>query len=218
MKKVRNYIIGFSLLVIFSILLAIIQAEAGVIGAFAIAVFTRICEKNVGGNAAVYLAESANITTVTVTAGEISALTMVSGKMFHEAQQDMDSLLHTQVGVGNASNVGYTHRVEMRFAKPSMALNTFRDSLAAANACGILAIVTDSNGESWLVGYNETDGANRPLRLKDDGMNTGVEALEEGAQAVTIALEGVNGYLSLPFDDTLKATIIAETATFITYA
>jgi len=105
----------------------------------------------------------------------------------------------------------------MRFAKPTTELNTFRDSLADASPCGILAIVTDGNGESWLVGYNETDGTNRPLRLVGDGLNSGAEPNEDNAQAVTIALEGVNGYLSLPFDDIEKAAIIGETATYITY-
>ena len=58
----------------------------------AIAAYTKSCTKNVGGNSAVYLTEAANITTVTVTSGEISAaITMGSGLTFHEVQADLDN-------------------------------------------------------------------------------------------------------------------------------
>jgi len=185
----------------------------------AIAAYTKACAKNVGGNSAVYLTEASNVTTVTVTSGEISAaITMASGKTFHEVQADLDSVVHTQEGVGNQSNISYTHRVEMTFAKPSVGLNTLRDSLADGSPCGIVAIVTDANGTSWLVGYNETDGTNRALYLATDSLNSGAEPAEEDGQAITVALECQSGYLSLPFDSTIGATITGESAAFITYA
>lgn len=184
----------------------------------AIAAFTKACSKNVGGNSAVYLTEASNVTAVTVSSGEITAaLTMASGKTFHEVQADLDSVVHTQEGAGTQQNIAYTHRVEMKFAKPSLALNTLRDSLANASPCGILAIVTDGNGTSWLVGYNATDGTNRALFLVTDSLNSGAEPAEDGAQAITIALECQSGYLSLPFDSTIGATITGGTAAFITY-
>lgn len=185
----------------------------------AIAAYTKACTKNVGGNSAVYITEAANLTTVTVTTGEISAaLTMDTGKTFHEVQADLDSVVHTQEGAGNQSNISYTHRVEMKFAKPSVGLNTLRDSLADGSPCGLLAIVTDSNGVSWLVGYNETDGTNRALYLVADSLNSGAEPAEDDSQLITVALECQTGYLSLPFDSTIGATITGESAAFITYA
>jgi len=184
----------------------------------ALAVYTKACEKNVGGNSAVYVAEVANVVSVTETAGEISAITMDTGKFFHEIQADLDSVVHTQEGAGTRSNIAYTHRVEMRFAKPSADLNTLRNELAAASACGILAIVTDGNGISWLVGYNSVDKFSRPLYLETDSLNSGAEPSEEDVQAVTLALVGITGYVSLPFDATLGAGIVGGTAVFITYA
>ena len=185
----------------------------------AIAAYTKACSKNVGGNSAVYLAEASSLTSVTVAAGEISAaLTMGSGLTFHEVQADLDSVVHTQEGAGNQSNIAYTHRVEMKFAKPSAALNTLRNSLADGSPCGVLAIVTDGNGVSWLVGYNETDGTNRALYLVADSLNSGAEPAEEDGQAITVALECQTGYLSLPFDATIGATITGGTAAFITFA
>lgn len=217
MKKILNIIGGILITIIGAIILAQISLEAGVIGAMAIAVYTKACEKNVAGNSAVYLVEAADLATVTITAGEISALTMDTGKTFKKVGADLDGIKRTQAGVGNASNIAYTHRVEMFFAKPSTALNTLRDSLSAASPCGILAIVQDANGNSWLVGYNATDLVNRPLRLVQDDDDSGNTPTDE-AQRATVSLEGVNGYLDLPFDSTLKATISGGTATFITYA
>lgn len=218
MKKYFNIATGLFVALICTIMMGAITIEEGGPALAAIAVYTKACEKNVGGNTAVYLTEATNISSVTVTSGEISALTMDSGKTFHKVAFDQDGAIHTQEGTGNANNISYTHRVEMYFAKPSTALNTFRDALAAASPCGILAIVQDANGNSWLVGYNETDEAERPLRLVADSLNSGQTPTDEDGQRVTIALEGVSGYLSLPFDDTLKATISGGTATFITYS
>ena len=183
----------------------------------AIATYTKTCAKNVGGNSAVYLTEAANINAVTVTSGEISAITMDTGKTFHQVQHDLDGATHTQEGAGTKQNISYTHKVELKFQKPSVALNTLRDSLADGSACGMLAIVTDGNGTSWLVGWNQTDGINRALYLEADNMTSGAEPSEEDGQAVTITLTCVNGYLALPFDSTLGAEISGGTATYITY-
>lgn len=185
----------------------------------AIASYSKACTKNVGGNSAVYITEASNLSAVTVTTGEITAaLTMDTGKTFQEVQANLDSVVHTQEGAGSQSNIAYTHKVEMKFAKPSLSLNTLRNSLADGSPCGILAIVTDGNGNSWLVGYNETDGTNRALYLVTDSLNSGAEPAEEDGQAITIALECQSGYLSLPFDSTIGATITGGSAAFITYA
>lgn len=217
MKKILNIFSVSLILLIGALVMGMITVEEGMTLS-AIAVYTKACEKNVGGNAAVFVTEASNLSSVTVTSGEISAITMASGETFHEAQADLDGVLHTQEGAGNANNIAYTHRVEMFFAKPSTALNTFRNSLADASPCGILAIVQDGNGNCWLVGYNETDGTNRPLRLVTDSMASGNSPTDEDSQRVTVAIEGANGYISLPFDATQKAAIAAESAAYITYA
>jgi len=183
----------------------------------AIATFTKVCSKNVGGNSAVYLTETANIDSITVTSDEVSVVTMDGEETFHEVKGQIDTIIRTEEGEGNASNIFYTHRVEIKFAKPSTELNVLRNALADASPCGIVAIVTDGNGESWLVGYNETDGVNRPLRLVQDALNSGAAPSEEDGQIVTIALEGTSGYVDLPFDDSLKADISGGTADFIDY-
>lgn len=217
--KALKTILGFLAFIVIVIVLAqVAEAEAGGVGlAMAIATYTKACEKNTGGNARVFIAEAPNVTAVTVTAGEVTAITMATGTFFEESQAEIDTVIRTEVAEGRRRNISYTHRVEMQFSKPSVDLSTFRDSLAAASPCGMCAIVQDSNGTSWLVGWNETDTANRGLFLVQDDTNSGALPSDEDGNVVTIAIETVSGYLDLPFDSTENAAIIGDTATYINY-
>ncbi len=213
--KALKTILGLLALIVIAIVLAQIAEAEGVVFAMAIATYTKVCEKNVAGNARVFISSAALVTSVTVTSGEITAITAATA--FKESQADIDSIIRTEVAAGTRSNISYTHRVEMKFQKPDLELNVFRDSLADASPCGMCVIVQDSNGECWLVGYNESDGTSRGVFLIQDDTNSGANPTEEDGNIVTLALETTSGYLDLPFDSTLTATILADTAAFIDY-
>lgn len=213
--KALKTILGVLALIVIAIVLAQIAEAEGLVLGMAIATYSKVCEKNVSGNARVFIAQMSGITSITVTAGEITAVTATTA--FKESQADIDSLIRTEVATGTRSNISYFHRVEMKFAGPDLALNTFRNSLADASPCGMAAIVQDSNGECWLVGWNDTDTTSRGLFLVQDDTNSGALPSDEDAQNVTVALETLSGYLDLPFDSTLTATIIADTAAFIDF-
>ncbi len=213
--KALKTILGVLTLLVIAIVLAQIAEVEGVVIGMAIATYTKVCEKNVSGNARVFIAEMSGITSITVTAGEITAVTATTA--FKESQADIDSLIRTEVATGTRSNISYVHRVEMKFQKPDLALNTFRNSLADASPCGMAAIIQDSNGECWLSGWNETDTTSRGLFLAQDDTNSGALPSDEDAQNVTVALETLSGYIDIPFDSTLTGTIIGDTAPFIDY-
>ena len=214
--KALKTILGFLTFVVIAIVMAqIAEAETDIGLAMAIAVYTKVCEKNVSGNARVFIASAALVTSVTVTAGEITAITATTA--FKESQADIDSIIRTEVAAGRRSNISYTHRVEMKFAKPDKALNVFRDSLTDASPCGMCAIVQDGNGACWLVGFNEADTTNRGLYVVQDDTNSGALPTDEDGNVVTIALETLSGYVDIPFNATLTATIIGDTAVFIDY-
>lgn len=218
MKKHTKSLIALLGFILVAVVLAMVmEQESGPILGMAIAVFTRLCVKNVSGNSKVFVTEAASLSSITITASEVAAITMATGLTFHEVQANIDGVGRTEEGAGSRNNISYTHQVQMFFNHPSTELNILRDSLTAASSCGILAIVQDANGECWLVGYNETDGTDRPLFVQQDNINSGLEAGEEDAQVDDIILETVSGYIDIPFDDTLKAAIIAETAVFITF-
>lgn len=217
MKKSIKIILALLSLVVIAIVIAQVgEIEGGAVYAMAIAVFTKACEKNTGGNTRVFLGEAANLSSVTITSGEVSAITMATGKSIFEIQADIDTVIRTDTGVGTRSNVSYTKRIEMQFMKPTKDLNTLSDSLTAASPCGIIAIVQDANGKSWLIGYNATDAANRGLFVVDDTVNSAAEPDADDGNIATIALETKSGYKDLPFDATENAAIIGDTATYIT--
>ena len=222
MKIYMKSILAFLSLVLIAVVLAQVSAEAGAAGglsyAMAIAVYTKACTKNTGGNSRVFYTEAANVSSVTVTAGEVAAaITMASGKTFHEVQAEIDTVIRTEVAAGRRTNISYTHRIEMKFGKPQTALNILSDALTDASACGLIAIVQDGNGNCWLVGYNETDTTNRGLYVVQDDTNSGAAPSDEEGNVVTIALETSSGFKDIPFDTSIKATIIGDSAAFITY-
>ena len=164
----------------------------------AIAVYTKACSKNTPGNSQIWIAEAPNITSITITAGEAAAFTMDSGKKFLEAQADIDKLTRSQEGTGTGSNISYLHKIEMVFSKLALGLNTFRDSLADASPCGMVAVTKDSNGTYWLTGWNANDLGNRGLELRTDNDTSGAAPTDEDSGASTITLETTSGSLDLP--------------------
>jgi hypothetical protein len=185
----------------------------------AIAVFARVCAKNVAGNSAVYLVEASSISAVTVTSGEITAaLTMGAGLTFKKVGADIDSIVRTEEEEGMGSNIKITHRIEMKFSKASKLLNALRTALHDASPCGIAAIVTDGNGTSWLVGWNQSDTNTRGLKYRSGTLGSGSEPAQEDGNVLAMTLEGTSGYVAIPFDATIGATITGGTAAFITYA
>ena len=64
----------------------------------AITKYPRACSRNSAGNSKVFLTEISNITSVTYTAGEVSAITMNASTKFHEIGADIDSIQFTQEG------------------------------------------------------------------------------------------------------------------------
>jgi hypothetical protein len=218
-KKHLNTGLALITMVLVAIVVAQIEMQSGLGIAMAIAVYTKACTKNVGGNTFIAVAEVASMTSFTVTAGEITAVTPNGVNRFHKADATIDTIVRTEEGAGNGNNIAYTHRIEIKTTKPSVALNTWRSSLADASPCGILAITADGNGTCWLTGYSIAEGFKRPLRLVSDSFTSGATPGDEAGQTVTIGLECVTGYVDIPFNSALSASIIAGTATaFITYS
>ena len=180
----------------------------------AIAAFARVCAKNVTGNLKVWIAETANMTTVTITSNEISA---VGGTgIFHRVQPTLDNLQRTEKVEGGAQGHKFTHELKMSFAKPSKNLKLFIESLIAATPCGMTAIILDGNGQAWMIGYNATDLKDRGLKLVDTGLDTGLAPGEDGKGQFDVTLRTLCSEMALPFDATQTAAIAGESATYLT--
>jgi hypothetical protein len=168
--------------------------------------YARSIVRNHPGNRHLFLTEVSNILDVTITSGEASAISMINGTSFKEIQADSDSIKRMEVGSGNASNFYIIHQVEFKCRKPRLALNTLIDSLADASACGIAAIVIDSNGLGWLIGWNETDEGTRALYLDEAEGDSARLPLDDGNRTA-IKLGCSSGYKDIPLDSTLIAYV-----------
>jgi len=178
--------------------------------------YNKICSRNVAGNTRIFLAEVPNVTAVTVTAGEISAITGAGA--FKEIQADTDTIIRTETKVEGKYNARFDARVEMKLGKQSLNLNTFLDSVANASPCGIFALIKDNNGTWWLVGYNESDLFSRGLKVSIDEMTSGAGFAEDGGGVSRVELFRNLAAPSMPLDATLSALIDAGTALFVDYA
>jgi hypothetical protein len=174
-----------------------------------IAIYTKTCSKNVTGNSQLWVAEAPNITSITITGGEVAAFTMDSGKKFLEAQVDIDKLTRAEEGTGTGTNVSYLHKIEMVFSRLALGLNTYVDSLADASPCGMVTVTKDSNGTYWLTGWNENDLGNRGLELRTDTTTSGAAPTDEDAGSSVVTLEALSGYKDLPLSSAGITSFIA---------
>ena len=182
----------------------------------AIAKYSKTCGKNVPGNSRLFFTEAANISSITITSNEISAITMTGTTKFHEFGADIDSIKFTIEGTGSAS-YSEVQKLEAKFSKKTTALITAKNSLLDAVACGVAIIRVDNNGSAWLSGYTAKDKNRRAYNKITTNFDTGAKPSDEGTAAYTITLEAEGFDDELAFDTTLNTAIVGGTATFIDY-
>ena len=182
----------------------------------AIAKYSKTCGKNVPGNSRLFFVEAANISSITVTSNEISAITMSDTTKFREFGADIDSIKFTIEGTGSAS-YSEVQKLEAKFSKKTTALITAKNSLLDAVACGVAIIRVDNNGSAWLSGYTVKDKNRRAYNKITTNFDTGAKPSDEGTAAYTITLEAEGFDDELSFDTTLTGAIVGGTATFIDY-
>lgn len=208
--KYSGYVVGIMLLLI--MIFPQWFLPAGVVGAFALAIFTQTCQKNVSGASRIFIAEKSVATAFTITSGEISAVTGTTPFMRVDAMQDSVSWTEAGELVG-LNNWKITNTIEFDVMPPSKDTNTFLQALIDGSPCGYFAIIQDGNGQYWVVGHNATDIRERPLRLNKQDHKTGKGLSEAEGNTVRITLMNECGGLALPLDATLNAAMDAGTST-----
>lgn len=208
--KAGGYIIGFALLAM--MLFPHYFLPAGVTGAFALAIFTQTCAKNVAGASKVFIAEKTVATAFTITSSEISAVTGTTPFMRVDAIQD--SVYWNEVGsrIG-LNNWKVANEVGFDVMPPSKDTNTFLQALIDGSPCGFFALIVDGNGKCWVIGHNATDVRERPLRLDGTDHKTGKGLNEVTGNTIPIKFSNECSGLALPLDSTLTAAVLAGTAT-----
>jgi hypothetical protein len=177
----------------------------------ALAIFTQVCAKNVSGASKILISDKATVTAVTITAGEVSAITGSNAFMKIDSIQDSLQWKQEESAVG-LYNAQIKNTIDFNVLPPSKTTNVLLQALLDGSPCGFYAIIIDSNGICWLVGHNATDPlGSRPLRSTKISHDTGKGlAVAEGNQ-VAIELSNDCSGLAIPFNAALIAAIVAGT-------
>ncbi len=188
----------------------------------AFASFLKSCVRNTPGNQyQVYLAPVASITSITLTSGEVSTVTMNSTAKFQRAQGKLDTVQYTsEATMGNTLNVAQT--LKMGFDKMTSALNTWvygTDGIADSVVCGMVAIHVDGNGQGWISGISPAavEGALRPYQSAAFNFDSATAPTEDGRGNLNCITYKERGSTCYPFDSTINGTIVGGTATFINW-
>ena len=182
----------------------------------ALAKFAKTCAKNTPGNSKVFLAQVADVTSITVSSGEVSAVTMGSSLKFGQFGADTDTIQYTHEGKGGTT-YAMTYNLIMKFSKKTKTLVAAVDTLRAAIPCGIVAVRQDANGQCFLSGWNDIDKGGRPYNTLTDSFDSGTKPDDEGANSYTVTLTGMSGYDEIPFDSALTTGIVGGSAAYLDY-
>ena len=160
------------------------------------------CEASMGGIREAYIANFSDVTGVTVTEGQITAITMAESAKFKKYyfKRDTSSFTST-LNVDPANGVNYVSTdIVLLFTRMD---TTKRTEVAALSTNELVLIVRDANGKYWYFGHDEpvvasagdgqtgtakSDGNRYSITLQDNAVTWPYEVLvgEEGVDLSTI--------------------------------
>jgi len=158
------------------------------------------CDANRGGIVAVYIANQADVSAITVTSNKISAITMVSSKTFktYNFSKNTGSLTSTYTFDAAAGVKFVTSQLVLQFNR----METTKRIEISALAVGDLAVICkDANGKYWYLGYEE------PVNASAGDGQTGTQRSD--ANRYTITLEDNSSEMPLEIDDSVISGIIS---------
>ena len=158
---------------------------------------TRDCATNMGGLKAVYIANAADVTSVTVTSGVVTAITMASTKKFYKydfAPGSSSMTSNWQVSAENGTKYVETD-LTMIFNRMD---STKRLEIVALAQAELAVVVEDNNGNMWYLGNDE------PVMLNGGDGQTG--AARGDRNGYTVTLRETSPELPLPCTATPTTT------------
>ena len=154
----------------------------------------RDCNPNMGGLRSVYLANFADVDSITVTSSVVTAITMVSSKKFYKYEFVRNTASMSSNYSVNAEN-GTTY-VETDLLMVFNRMDTTKRLEIVALAQGeLVAIVEDNNGNMWYLGHDE------PLTLNAGDGLTGTARADRNGYSVTLRDNSLE--MPLPFTGTV---------------
>lgn len=157
-----------------------------------------------GGLYKFWLASIGDITSLTFTAGELTAITMVATKKFYEFTPYQETASWVEAGERTNCNTVVTQTLTGVFPCHSQDVKEAIDELKAC-CCGFVVIHEENNGSRWIWGvpYNLTTGitdtyVHFPAQLTAFETTTGTAINDQNQASITIVSRGTT--LASPVD------------------
>ena len=158
------------------------------------------CGTNLSGIKAIYLANDASVGNVTVTEGEISAIDASAGTFYeYIPAKNTGSLTKTLTKDETTGVMYYTNEVVAQFNKMETKKRT---ELSNIDRGQFKAIVLDSNGKYWFLGYDNYVSASAVTGQTGAGLDDG--------NFYTLTLTDISAELPYEVQSEAIANIIAK--------
>ena len=154
----------------------------------AISGFTRVCANNIGGGVALYIANAADVTSMTKGTGveSYASITMGTGTVFYQYQFEQDSAQMTVNAEGDGPGKAITNQVICDLGKLTQLQRDEIQQIIASNSCGYVVIFKDANGTQWVFGYDELDTTERNMKLLTHAFDSKATFSEEPDSILTL--------------------------------
>ena len=136
------------------------------------------CEPSMGGLKVVYIANSSDVTDFTVTDGQITAITMASGKTFktYSFRRNTASMTST-LSVDPANGTSVATDVSLSFLKQD---TQKRLEISALSIGELVMMVQDANGRYWFLGKD------MPVMASAGGAESGTVYTDGNRYTITL--------------------------------
>ena len=154
----------------------------------------RDCASNMGGIKTVYIANAADVSSVTVTSGVVTAITMAASKKFYKYAFTPNTSSLTSNWQVNAENGTKYVETDLLMVFNRMD-STKRLEIMALAQGELVVVVEDNNGTKWYLGYEE------PVFLNAGDGLTGAARADRNGYSITLRDESAE--LPFPFTGTV---------------
>ena len=156
--------------------------------------YVRTRSRKNGGIRMLGLIERSEVATITSQGSttEFTAITFEEGCCFSKYEFREDEAVYKEsVSVSNGARV-VTHELSFLLDKMGSESSVAVSAIAEAADEGLIAIVQTMNGDTFLVGYSQEFGKERPLRLASSDVTTGKQLSDGTSEVVTLTSTDVS--------------------------
>ena len=161
---------------------------------------TQDCVPYSGGLQRLYLVDKADVTSMTLTAQQYTAITMVATKVFREFEftEDLAERRETQTR-SDSGSISVAAEIEFFIKGLTNTTRTSIAEIAASSTCGMIVIAVDFQGTKWVHGYGEI--SKRAMKLAT-GTGTSGKKLDDSI-GTTVILNNMTPELARVYTGTV---------------